>query len=334
MLNANEVKQLESNYDIQIIPQEIYSVSGGDINSTYLIKTSSGQYIVKRIALDEYVREYKTTIEDVKKSLCFSEQISKAQLAFGNAITAIEGEKGVLLETGPGVLMLYPYVEGTICEDQQISLNMVRSISRRLKTLHHATISYDHEFSSKKFAIYIDIVNQLVSHPGWNYLKLLTIFPRLKTVISFMRDNRELLKKSIRHISKESVCHNDLKPKNILWTKDTKDYWIIDWEAAADFDHRTDYLDTLVAWCIEKKDSGLLLNPEKVTAFQEEYYIPKEELTHATNITILKWYFWLYFCISKCFKKPKEFSHYLYHANYSIHYIEFLIHQELNFLEK
>jgi thiamine kinase-like enzyme len=128
------------------------------------------------------------------------------------------------------------------------------------------------------------------------------------------------------------VCHNDLKPKNVLWNKN-KDFWIIDWEAACDFDHRADYLDTLLAWCIEEKSGVFTINPDKVIVFQDTYYIAPEELPHAMNIVILKWYFWFYFCLLQWMKHPMKIPHYASNAKIALGYLNLLIDKrDLGFL--
>jgi len=164
------------------------------------------------------------------------------------------------------------------------------------------------------------------------FLKYLTFFEQIKKITRFILDTQDDLEQSINALSLDSVCHNDLKPKNVLWNKN-KDFWIIDWEAACDFDHRADYLDTLLAWCIEENAGAFTINPDKVIAFQGPYYMAPEELHHAMNIVILKWCFWFYFCLLKAMQHPRRIPHYAYHAKSALGYLNLLIgKRDLEFL--
>lgn len=338
VLSANEIIQIEKNYSLKVNSKEIIPVSGGDVNQTYQIQTSENKYIVKKIDLKKHTKKYRASEEDIKKSICFAEDICQEQKRLGNVAPAVKGNSGIFLEVQHNLLILYPFVKGQIFENEKITNDMVTLISRRLYSLHHEKIAYDITFSRKKNSYITAGGQQIATHHLWHKLqpivKHLPFFPRFKATFQFITENQEALLHSIQSMSVESVCHNDLKPKNVLWGGD-KNYWIIDWEAACDFDHRVDYLDTLLAWCIEIHDNSFTINREKIAFFQEAYYLSVDELHSAMNIVILKWIFWFSFNLVNCIEHPGKLSQSTAQVRLALGFINLLIENlQLGFLGK
>ncbi|MCL9683046.1 phosphotransferase [Legionella maioricensis] len=336
MLTRDELILIEENYSLELLPEKITYMPGGDVNEAYQVQSATNSYLLKKIELSEYARVYKATQDEIKTSLSFSEDICRKQQQFGNVVPALKGKSGVFVESKNYFYMLFPYVDGSVIENLAIDNEMISRISHKLFQMHHGAISYDQDFSKHKSAHFLEVAHTLVENSYWakldKVLNYFTPFEPIKKITRFILDSQDGLEQSINALSLESVCHNDLKPKNVLWNKD-KDFWIIDWEAACDFDHRADYLDTLLAWCIEENARVFTINPDKVIAFQGPYYIAPEELHHAMNIVILKWYFWLYFCLLKGMQHPTRIPHYAYHAKIALGYLNLLIDKrDLSFL--
>lgn len=336
MLTKDELFLIEKNYSLELLPEKITCVPGGDVNKAYQVQSATHSYLLKKMESSEYERAYNVTQNEIKTSISFVESICREQQRFGNVVPALEGKSGVFMENKNYFYMLFPYVNGSVIENQAIDSEMINQISHKLFQIHHETISYDLVFSKQKNDHYIQVAHMLVQNPYWakldKILKYLPIFEKTKKITRFILANQNDLKQSIDTMSLDSVCHNDLKPKNVLWNKN-KDFWIIDWEAACDFDHRVDYLDTLLAWCIEANAGVFTLNQEKVSAFQGPYYLAPEELPHAMNIVILKWCFWLYFCLLKGMQHPTKALHYAHHAKIALGYLSLLLDKrDLQFL--
>ncbi|HRD68969.1 MAG TPA: phosphotransferase [Legionella sp.] len=335
MLNKDELQNITQNYNVNFNAQQITQLAGGDVNNTYLLQSDMGQYVIKKILLEQYVDDYQTTIDEVTQSLLFIEEITRKQQSLGNVITAIAGNSGTVLHTDGIAYILYPFFQGEILENNKITLPMIKQISQRLERLHHHKFSYDNKMSQQKFNRFINVGRSILDSPILSRLdNIKYLIPKLKPIINFITENKASLSESIKLCTPESVCHNDLKPKNVLWASEDN-FAIIDWEAAADFDHRTDYLDTLISWSNELDNNRFILIHEKIQAFQEHYFIPKNELNYAMDLVILKWYFWLFFCISRAKAYPGKFVHYWKQGNLALKFIEFLIkHRDLSFLNK
>lgn len=337
-MNVNDLTIIENQYSVPLKTAEIKSLSGGDVNLTYLATTKESQYIIKKIKLDTYEKVYHVEPTQVKQSLIFVEQVCHEFEAYGNIITALKTGDNVFLELDDALVMVFPYVAGTVKENLEVSTEMVGCIAEKLLQLHNTPSNYNRSFSKQKFDYYISAAQRLCQFPHWpkinRVLSNQPFLPKLKKAIDFMTRNHDKFIESLQAINAESVCHNDLKPKNVLWGKE-KQFWVIDWEAACDFDHRSDYLDTLLAWSIEMNKGVFSINFDKLNHFQRIYYIAENELQHAMNIVILKWYFWLYFCLDKCLSHVTRMNHYLGHAKAALGYIVLLIdHHDTKFLTR
>ncbi|MDP3268675.1 MAG: phosphotransferase [Legionella sp.] len=335
MLNKAEVQNIAQNYKVDFDTHQIIPLTGGEVNSTYLLQSDMDKYVIKKILLEQCVDEYQKTIDEVALSLHFVEEITRKQQPLGNVVTAVSGDTGSVLQNANNAYVLYPFYPGEILENNKITLHMVKQISQRLKMLHHHPFSYDHELSRKRYTRFFNIGHAILDNSLLNDLiSIKRLVPKLKPIINFITDNKSSLADSINLCTPGSVCHNDLKPKNVLWASQNN-FAIIDWESASDFDHRTDYLDTLICWSNQKEQDQFNFTPHKIQAFQEHYFIPKKELSYAMDIVIIKWYFWLFFCINKARSYPEKFLHYLEQSNIALKFIEFLIkHRDLSFLNK
>lgn len=339
MLSSLDKQLIARFYNVNLEKARIGTVGGGDVNTTFLIELPQKKFILKKIHLEQYIKEYQTSIHEIIQSIHFSEAVCQAYAFTEHVVPAIKGENGVLLLIHDYGYLLYPFVDGSILENTQITNTMVSRIGRMLSAIHHTPIEYEKVFSEKKQYRYTEAGLAILNNRHLEKLRYLSrLLPwsrRLSRAIRYLIHNKDDFKQAIYTMSRDAVCHNDLKPKNVLW-QDEENFWVIDWEAAADFDFKVDYLDTLIAWCMEDIDGKLTINQDKVRAFTKAYPIPKDAQSKNTFlIVLLKWYFWLYFCISKAFKEPREFRHYYYHAKQALRIIDFLIeNQSLALLDK
>ncbi|HEH5972704.1 TPA: phosphotransferase [Legionella pneumophila] len=338
MLSKAVQRKISAHYKVDLSHASISSLGGGDVNVAYKIRTAQESFVLKKIQLNVYAKEYQASLDDIVSSLYFIESICRNLSIQGNVSTAVEVLGDPFLILKDAAYILYPFIEGKILENENITCNMVSLIAKKLYQLHHCPQIYDKEFSEKKFRLYKEIGLSALQHPHLKkihtILNIIPLLKRLNRILTFFNDNQSRFQQAVKNMSCETVCHNDLKPKNVLWTTPEL-FWIIDWEAASDFDHKVDYLDTLLAWSVEAKNKILDINLSKVLAFQKEYFIEPRILRDAVYVVLLKWLFWFYFCLSKTLKHPYRILHYRYHASLALDYMELIIgKRELNFLSK
>ncbi|KTD06866.1 phosphotransferase family protein [Legionella jamestowniensis] len=330
MITTTIIRQIEQFWDLQINQESLRNLSGGDTNKSFLANTSLGKCVIKDINIMQYIKDYQTNREELLQSLTFVENVAKNQ--HGNVVCAVEGKKGVFLENKDNVFLLYPYRNGQILANEKIKTGMVSLIAAKLNEIHHTQENYDKAFAQQKGEKYYTIAEQLIMSKWWTLFSKLSqtthLFPRLKSIANFLVCNQVLFFQALQEASLNALCHNDLKPKNVLWTTENNDFWILDWETASEFDYKIDYLDTLIAWSAEYSNNRLFLNPNKARAFQEAYPLMREELQLSVYLVLIKWYFWLYFCIAKSLRHPVLVFQQLALIKEAITYIECIINEK------
>ncbi|CEK10174.1 phosphotransferase [Legionella hackeliae] len=327
MLKKNKIIQIEEFWELKINRSTLACLSGGDINKSYFVNTSTGKYIIKHINILQYIKSYRTNKVETLQSLSFVETVAKVQKE--NVVSAVEGKKGFFLEDDNQIFILYPFKDGRVVVNDEIQVPMVSQIANKLHEIHNSSKSYDKKFAQDKGERYYTIAKQLIFSRWWELInkfsKSLHLFPRLNHISHFLITNQGLFLQALEAMSINKLCHNDLKPKNVLWSKNKDHFWILDWEAASEFDYRADYLDTLIAWSVECAKDKLSFNTEKVHVFQETYGLIREELELSIYIVLVKWYFWLAFCLSKCLRQPPQAFNQIPFIKEAITYIEFII---------
>ncbi|ASQ46487.1 phosphotransferase [Legionella clemsonensis] len=336
MLATNIIHKIEEFWDLQLNQDNLRSLTGGDTNKSYFADTSIGKCVIKNINILQYIRDYQTSREELFQSINFVENVAKIQN--GNVVCAVEGKKGFFLENKDNIYLLYPYKNGQALSNNEIKAGMISLIAAKLGDIHRIQKNYDKVLAQRKGERYYMIAEQLINNKIWTLFhkvsQITHLFPRLKDISIFLVSHQILFLQALQEASLNALCHNDLKPKNVLWTKENNHFWILDWETASEFDYRIDYLDTLIAWSVEYSNNHLTLNPEKACAFQEAYPLRREELGLNVYLVLLKWYFWLCFCLRKCLRHPTLVFTQLSLIQEAIDYIECIItEKELTMLK-
>lgn len=332
MLTLEELKQLNDFFSLNIKSDTVQKISGGDVNETYLAVSHATQYIIKKIDDKAYARDYKVTVAEIISSIEFSEHIAQQLLYTEQVSSALFTKQGCVLKTETGLFIVYPCFSGTVKENEALSLEMIDKIANFLALIHHSSFTFDTAFASKKLDIFKNIGNTIIELSLWNKISKLThktyFFPKLHQVAQYLLTNKECLHSAIRSLEGQLICHNDLKPKNVLW-KNEQYLAIIDWETAGLFDVTADYLDTLLAWCTHYDEKKIFIHQEKLQKFLLAYPIAHDKLERALPVVLVKWYFWLACCVKKVMDNPRQWRHYYWHIRYSIHFIIFLISGEV-----
>lgn len=332
MLKTKELEFIKNEFQLPDKLELIKPLSGGDVNTAYLVACGTKKYVVKKINKEKYVKDYGVDISKLIQSLEFSEKIA-AQLATTNHVTSayFSGTKCVA-QTEKHLILLYPQLEAEILENHAISINHVKDIAHFLQELHQSPLNFDQAFAQEKFSIFKEIGGKILDLSLWNNMFSFThktfFFPKLNTIADYLVTNKISLMKALSDIEADALCHNDLKPKNVLW--ENNHFWVVDWETAGLFDRTSDYIDSLLAWCTIYENNRIRFDQTKLQTFMETYPLPDQnDLASTLNIVLIKWYFWLAFCMSKLIKDPKRFKSNLWHIRYSINFIIFLIEGEV-----
>lgn len=307
-MSKTHVHFMLEKYQLGHLVGEIISLSGGDINDSYLINTTTGEYILKIIDSVNYAKNYQVEKNELIYSLELSEKIARL-MAESNipAITALEHDKQPITIINNEILLIYPFIHAKPTAPQEINTHKIQEIAKILSKIH--TLDLKYEPALKKWSLASDLVSKILEQKIWNYLLLANLSLSVNKLVygldEFIQSIYSSLKQDILTSSDLILTHNDLKPKNVLWA-DNKEFFIIDWEAAGYMPIATDYLDTMLSWCLESTDEKLILNPTKAKLFRESYGTEPQLIVidaKSINITIAKWLVWLAFCINQIVKK-------------------------------
>lgn len=332
MLTFEDIQQLNDFFKLAIDLNQIQTVQGGDVNETFIAVSNTKKYIIKKIHLQEYTKDYKVTTDEIINSIEFSEHIAQQLVYTTQVSSALLKKQGCVLKTKSGLLIVYPFISGAVKENDAISLEMIKRIALFLSLIHHTVFSFDKDFAVKKLTIFKNIGQEIINLSLWSKIKKYThnayFFPKLNRIADYLLINKQVFSSAITLLEGNTICHNDLKPKNVLW-EDEQHFGVIDWETTGLFDSRVDYLDTLLAWCTHYNGNKIVLKTEKLQAFLTTYPMVPAELKECLPIVLIKWYFWLGFCIKKIMLNHKQWKHYFWHIRYSINFIIFLIDNDI-----
>ena len=125
-------------------------------------------------------------------------------------------------------------------------------------------------------------------------------------------------------MSAVGICHNDLKPKNVLW-QESGEFWIIDWDAVGLFDLAADHLDTGLSWATHFADGKLEFDAQKMAAFFQEYPLhDMDKFENSLHLVTVKWCYWLVFCLRRLFLFQGERGKNTWNIHYATSFILFL----------
>ncbi|MFT0893229.1 phosphotransferase family protein [Pseudochelatococcus sp. G4_1912] len=307
----------------------VQKIDGGDVNEAYVVNSVRERYFIKKIALDESATRHSLDDNLIANSIRFSEIIARQMSFTGRTVSALMMGDDCLLNVGGSVLTVYPFADGRMRDGVEISSDMVQEIALFLTQLHRSPLNIEREFAEKKVAHYKEIGEVIIDSPAWKVVRALThksyVFPSLNIASDYIIKNKNKLSFAVNHLSGDGVCHNDLKPKNVLWGSDHK-FWVIDWDAAGLFDVSADYLDTLLAWCTVYENGKLSLDSEKVKVFYKAYPpIGLDKIENSVSIVLVKWYFWLAMCLKNTFLFKGKWKRNLWNIHYASEFIASLI---------
>lgn len=332
MLTFEDIRQLNNFFKLNIEATHIQKINGGDVNETYIADIEAKKYIIKKTHDNEYVEDYKVTLNEIINSITFSEHIAQQLLYTSQVSSALFVEQSCVLKTKSGLFIVYPFTPGQVKENDAVTVEMIKKIAVFLSLIHHSSFSFDRSFAEKKLAVFKNIGQEIINLSLWKKIKNIShkayFFPKLNQIAEYLLTHKKIFADALEQLDGNVMCHNDLKPKNVLWD-DEYHFGVLDWETTGLFDQHADYLDTILAWCTDYNGKKVVLNREKLQAFITHYPLKThEELKKKLPLVFIKWYFWLAFCIKKMIQNPKQWKHYHWHIRYSINFIIFLINND------
>ncbi|MBA3662017.1 MAG: phosphotransferase [Gammaproteobacteria bacterium] len=277
-------------------------MSGNDINTNYKVTTTKGNFLLKIIDIENYKKNHFVDKQALILSLTVGEQVAESM--FKNNIPAVpalpHGNNEKMLMIDQKIIFVYPFVEGRISSLENITQDKIKKVANLLAKIHSLKISS--EMGRIKWNMTIASLSDLVTQKPWLQLKDIQIFNQmLNELESFIQINSKQAIHAIKHSDDLVLAHNEMIPQNILWNLRDEPI-IVDWESGGYMPVAVNYVDTLLAWCLESKENKYVLNTRKADGFIKEYerVQPKIKLTdNAISIVTAKWLLWLAFCSNR-----------------------------------
>lgn len=330
MLTCSDLQQLSRSHEIDFGSHpSISDVAGGDVSETYIVEGNGARYFIKKTKIKSLPR-HATRPESALEYLDFQEDTVRRLGRTLPAVAAIptKSDGSFYTRSRHHVLLLYPAVAGAPRSVGDVTHEMTAGIAKALLHLHAARPGSDASIAHERLEQYRNIGFSVLNSPLWKILSRIPlpkkIFPELSCALARIAGQNLALAQAVKDISAVAICHNDLKPKNVLW-QESGDFWIIDWDAVGLFDVAADHLDTALAWSTDFSDGQLKFSPQKLQAFLSVYPFPEtRRLAHSIQLVTVKWCYWLIFSLQRLFLFQGDRKKNIWNVNYAVGFILFL----------
>lgn len=335
MLTSADLHQLSRSHQLNFGRHpSISRVAGGDVSETYILEGNGGRYFIKKTRIKslpgtaarpesafEYIDFQEETVQQFGRSL--------------PAVAAIQTKDGgaFYTRTRHHLMLMYPAVAGAARAVGDISPEMLGRIAKALLRLHAEQPEFDAAVAQERLEQYRNIGFSVLNSSLWNVLARIPLpqklFPHLSCALKYIAGQNVALAQAVKDISAVGICHNDLKPKNVLW-QESGEFWIIDWDAVGLFDIAADHLDTALAWSTDFSAGALEFWPEKLQAFLQDYPLPDAgKFPHSRQLVTVKWCYWLIFSLRRLLLLQGEWRKNVWNVNYAASFILFLAQEDM-----
>ncbi|HAT8894520.1 TPA: phosphotransferase family protein [Legionella pneumophila] len=337
MLTNEQIKRINDIYDINLEMDSVITLDHGDVNESYIVESNSSKFVVKMIDITEKKKLIDSTENKLLSLYHFSEYIVEQLEDTKHVIPALSKDKLFCHKINNQLVMIYPYVDGEAKKNNDISIKMVEEIAGFLKAMHHKTFSYNENIAIEKFQGMQHVGHYILEHSLWGILKQIPLskylYPKLHRIASYVVNNRTTFFQAIQSIRPLAMCHNDLKPKNVLWQgKET--FYVLDWEAAGLFDPIIEQIETALCWSMTYMNQTIILDEDKLRSFFSVYpLISSQNIKNDLLVIFSKWCFWLCFCL-QCYLKnilniPRLIKHWHPHIQYAITFLTYMMDNDI-----
>ncbi len=283
-------------YDIGHYNSDITICAGGLQHTIYQFTTNTGQFIIK--ILNPNIINH----PNLKDRYRITEAIAHTFSKYISAICAITHHDDPIFIFENDITMLFPYVNGKILLQNEITSQHILKLAYALACIHKANITHhpvpEVEIPKKIGNFNLPFENQIKQ-------KLIKTLPVINDICEQCENNITILKNNT------VISHRDLDPKNVLWNDNN--YYIIDWESVGLINRTKDLLTTALYWCF---DDHYQVNLDSLVSFITIYQkncglLLKDEIEPALNGFLGDWISWLDFNLNRMLNNSNESHEYL-----------------------
>ncbi|MDI9818814.1 MULTISPECIES: phosphotransferase [unclassified Legionella] len=322
-LSVQHIDEINRVLGLTLSSQNVSKISGGDVNQVYKLSDGVNAYFLKLINEKEYAKRFKINHDGLIKHLNFSEHIVRQLKEKMDIISALAIDNNCVVRIKPYLITVTPWLNAVTIDAKKLGLSHITKAAQTLNLIHHFEFTYDRELAVEKFELFKNIGRYVLHHKLWKLIHLFThkryIFPDLHRVAHYISDKKNTLLESLERLDANTLCHNDLKPKNVMWGR-AMQFYLVDWETVGLFNKEADHLDSLIAWCtVLNEENTIQIDMQRTQCFLKNYPLADPStLSNSLDIVLIKSVYWLAFCLDSLIKSPFNLKQYQAHIKESI----------------
>ncbi len=321
-ISKKQVDKINNVLGLALLPDTMTKILGGDVNTSFQLTDGVNNYFVKLIDESKYKKKFNIDHFELIQQLNFSENIARQLEHTTDTISALCVNHNSVVSISPFFIMVYPWIDGVSINPNRLGMKQIAKAAEMLKLIHHFDFEYDKVLALKKVELFKKIGKLVLNHNIWKLIYLVSdkkyIFPNLYRIVDYIFDNKKCLLECIDNIDANTMCHNDLKPKNFLWGKESQ-FYLTDWETVGLFNRDVDHLDSLIAWCtVQDEKNAIKIDIERANCFLKNYPVANiPALPYSLDVVFVKSLYWLAFCLNGLIQTPFNSKEYRLHIKES-----------------
>ena len=239
-MNKSQILKICEVFHLGTTHNEAIPIGGGLIHHMWKINTTSGSFAIKELDAEIMKRPgiHECYIQSEKIAAILKSKKIPAETALMNNIAP-------LYEIDGSIVMVFPWVDGSILMLNQITPGHANKIGGIVAAIHAANITTlnlpqpeIHFISEQRWHSLIDkaLINKLTwaAEANTNFSNLLTWSD------AYQKAKQQLNKKLI-------ISHRDIDPKNVIW-RDSNSPVLIDWESAGLINATEEAITVAIEW--------------------------------------------------------------------------------------
>ena len=268
-----------NDFNLGNIIQNPEKMSGGFLHFVYKIKTKKGEFVIK--ILNPQIMKRETALNNFENANVLENLLKQNQI---NAVYYNIFDN-VVFQEEKYYFYVYDYFEGQSIFDKKLTKKHCEKIGETLAQIHNIKIynkACDFSYFKCDWAFYI---NALKNKDKQIYLKL----KRSEKVLNFLC---EKYNQNVQYLPKvQTICHNDLDPKNVLWNNEN--FALIDLECLAYFNPYLELFEVFLQW---SGINSLKLNKQRFMTLKNAYFNNVKlsfnidwSIVYYSNINMINW---------------------------------------------
>ncbi|MBQ4101589.1 MAG: phosphotransferase [Oscillospiraceae bacterium] len=266
------LQQIAREWDLGNLLSPPKKISGGLTHKMARLTTEKADLAVKLLSTEIMARE------DAKGNFSAAEEWEEKMEALSlPAVYAIKKDGKKMHRLEGRYYYLFPWFEGRILKQEEITIRQAEKMGNLLAKIHQIGKS-EGEKESVPEMDFDRPVSLLASVDAELYAIFLDVLPLLKEKIARAKAAQNHLPTT------QSLCHNDMDPKNVLWQADRETFALIDLECLSSGSPHRELLETAMAWSGASEE---VFDPARMQAFLSAYLKENKDLPAACWSAVL-----------------------------------------------